>query len=205
MNTLACGPFFSEVGAAASLFVLLVVKPLTCFAFIQAFRYRVSRHIPMSYRRAVVLAAIRTGAGVLLIGVAYFVLSAFESPGLVVPWVFLGVERLGAWLALGWFGAALRGRRLVGWTLSAAAIDIAFDAALGFNLGEEWLVSGGILAAVAAFIGTLSVIGRRDSLRARFAHFGRCVSCQYDLTGNLSGRCPECGSPVATDPVLLAA
>lgn len=25
---------------------------------------------------------------------------------------------------------------------------------------------------------------------------GRCASCGYDLTGNVSGRCPECGEPV---------
>ena len=26
---------------------------------------------------------------------------------------------------------------------------------------------------------------------------GHCVSCGYDLTGNKSGRCPECGTPTA--------
>ena len=25
-----------------------------------------------------------------------------------------------------------------------------------------------------------------------------CEKCGYDLTGNVSGRCPECGSPIAT-------
>jgi hypothetical protein len=25
----------------------------------------------------------------------------------------------------------------------------------------------------------------------------RCLKCRYDLTGNLSGRCPECGTVVA--------
>lgn len=25
-----------------------------------------------------------------------------------------------------------------------------------------------------------------------------CENCEYDLTGNVSGRCPECGSPVIT-------
>jgi undecaprenyl pyrophosphate phosphatase UppP len=25
---------------------------------------------------------------------------------------------------------------------------------------------------------------------------GRCQKCGYDLTGNVSGRCPECGTPV---------
>jgi hypothetical protein len=31
----------------------------------------------------------------------------------------------------------------------------------------------------------------------RFPH-GFCQACGYDLTGNVSGRCPECGEPVAT-------
>ncbi len=28
---------------------------------------------------------------------------------------------------------------------------------------------------------------------------GHCPNCDYDLTGNLSGRCPECGSKIARD------
>ncbi len=28
---------------------------------------------------------------------------------------------------------------------------------------------------------------------------GHCQSCGYDLTGNVSGRCPECGSAVLSD------
>jgi len=30
------------------------------------------------------------------------------------------------------------------------------------------------------------------------SHFqgGGCRQCGYDLTGNLSGRCPECGTPI---------
>ncbi len=28
---------------------------------------------------------------------------------------------------------------------------------------------------------------------------GHCKSCGYDLTGNVSGVCPECGQPCATD------
>jgi len=26
---------------------------------------------------------------------------------------------------------------------------------------------------------------------------GHCRGCDYDLTGNVSGRCPECGTPIA--------
>lgn len=29
---------------------------------------------------------------------------------------------------------------------------------------------------------------------------GQCVRCAYDLTGNTSGVCPECGTPIATEP-----
>ncbi len=40
---------------------------------------------------------------------------------------------------------------------------------------------------------------RRDCLNAQrdaLLRSGRCPTCDYDLTGNVSGKCPECGSPV---------
>ena len=30
--------------------------------------------------------------------------------------------------------------------------------------------------------------------RARWKRAGRCAHCGYDLTGNVSGKCPECGT-----------
>ncbi len=30
---------------------------------------------------------------------------------------------------------------------------------------------------------------------------GHCRKCRYDLTGNTSGRCPECGTPISQPPV----
>ena len=36
--------------------------------------------------------------------------------------------------------------------------------------------------------------------RGRRARLSKgCDNCRYDLTGNVSGRCPECGKPVTTD------
>ena len=32
-------------------------------------------------------------------------------------------------------------------------------------------------------------------MRDRHRHPGHCENCGYDLTGNLSGRCPKCGEP----------
>ena len=38
---------------------------------------------------------------------------------------------------------------------------------------------------------------RRRRARARRVRLGRCAGCAYDLTGNVSGVCPECGASVA--------
>ena len=210
MSTLACGPFFSTTGLWVSLFVLLVVKPATYFAFIQSFRYRVSRDVPMSFGRALGLTAARTLIGAtLLVGVALTagLLTRSSTAGSAthpfILWGVLAAERLGLWLGLGvWAG--LRGRRLVGWTLSGVCIDLAYDVALGVTLADEWLIHAGILAAVFVFIALLHAIGRRRTLRDRFGTGPRCARCSYDLTGNQSGVCPECGTPAAAPVPAVA-
>src|SRR5215212_6557125 len=118
MLTLACGPFFSTTGLWASLFILLLVKPATYFAFIQAFRYRVSRDVPMSTRQAIGLTVARTLMGVVLLGgVALAAGLVAGSPvgstgySASILWGTLAVERLGLWLCLGLY-AGLRTRRL---------------------------------------------------------------------------------------------
>ena len=50
-----------------------------------------------------------------------------------------------------------------------------------------WMVLFGILPA-------LKLLRLRRKHRLRRA--GRCVNCGYDLTGNVSGSCPECGTAV---------
>lgn len=214
MHTLACGPFFSTTGFVVSLFILLVVKPATYFAFIQAFRFRVSRDAPMSFRRAIGLAAARTLIGAALIGGvaaagALLAGSSVQSESrAVMLWGFLAVERLALWLGLGLY-AGLRTRRLIGWTISGVCIDLAYDIAVGVSLADQWLLHAALLAAVTVFIGLLHIIGRRQSLRARFATNPRCWKCGYDLTGNVSGVCPECGmevpAPTRTDGAARAA
>ena len=207
MVTLACGPFFSTLGLGVSLFTLLVVKPATYFAFMQAFRYRVSRDLPMSTRQAVWLTVTRTlvgaalVAGAALIGGVLFQSSSID-PELraAVLWAALAAERMGLWLCLGLY-AGIRGRRLAGWTMSGVGIDLAYDVAAGVSLADQWLIHGAILAAVLLFIAALHKVGRRASLRARFATSRRCARCAYDLTGNVSGICPECGSPIRTTPL----
>jgi hypothetical protein len=52
------------------------------------------------------------------------------------------------------------------------------------------------LAYPAAGLLAFAFVPRR--LRRRPCQLGHCRRCGYDLTGNVSGVCPECGSPVAT-------
>jgi hypothetical protein len=54
------------------------------------------------------------------------------------------------------------------------------------------MLTGLILAAISA---ALLVIRTRAHVPR--AEAPRCVRCRYDLTGNLSGVCPECGKPIA--------
>lgn len=51
-----------------------------------------------------------------------------------------------------------------------------------------------LLASCAAVLPTVRVLRRRRPTRARL---GLCPRCRYNLTGNVSGVCPECGTPVA--------
>jgi len=199
--TLACGPYFDESGAWTSLVLFLLIKPLAYFAFIQAFRYRVSRAIPMRFSQAILLTLARSGLGIALVGGgAWLMLAAGgrESAILVpISWVYLYAERLFSWWLVGWRGAGLRGRRLIGWIISGTLINAAFDFAVIAGLFAGWIPPVITVGCVAVFIALLHVIGRRESLRLRFTSNIRCVSCQYDLTGNLSGRCPECGQVIA--------
>lgn len=62
---------------------------------------------------------------------------------------------------------------------------------LNAALGEWGRVAAGV-PLVAVFLAVrawMQALARRDArLEA-----GQCVACGYSLTGNVSGRCPECG------------
>jgi len=63
------------------------------------------------------------------------------------------------------------------------------------DLPARWIVLAGLLLWLVLF--TLLMrhaahIARQRRERAK----GRCTTCDYDLTGNVSGRCPECGTSV---------
>jgi hypothetical protein len=50
------------------------------------------------------------------------------------------------------------------------------------------------LAVAIAFAGVRTVLYAKRELPAARRKLGLCERCGYDLTGNVSGVCPECGS-----------
>ncbi|HVT79323.1 MAG TPA: RDD family protein [Phycisphaerae bacterium] len=61
---------------------------------------------------------------------------------------------------------------------------VAFQLARGQRLGDGW--SNGM------------VIWKKYERSPVFGAQGFCETCQYDLRGNVSGTCPECGSPISS-------
>ena len=68
--------------------------------------------------------------------------------------------------------------------------------------GEIVAVSIWGMLANAACVGVLAaaILSGPRLMRAARVRFlpspGRCARCRYDLTGNVSGVCPECGTPI---------
>jgi uncharacterized paraquat-inducible protein A len=62
----------------------------------------------------------------------------------------------------------------------------------------QFVVSGWLLSVLTAVLTVPFISGliRHRVLRRRAAQ-NRCLRCGYLLTGNVSGRCPECGSEIA--------
>lgn len=62
-----------------------------------------------------------------------------------------------------------------------------------------WLILGGLALAPTLRFALLI----RDRSCRRRLRAGHCEVCLYDLTGNTSGVCPECGTPVTKKPGTL--
>jgi hypothetical protein len=69
-----------------------------------------------------------------------------------------------------------------------------------FRRGTRLEIEGGWMEGLSG----LTVIGSIAAFRAVFRtvrrkmdvnRSGHCGNCDYDLTGNVSGTCPECGTP----------
>ena len=202
---LACGPYFDEAGMVASLVLLVLIKPLSYFAYIRAFRYRVCAAIPMSMKRSVSLTALRAGLGLALVGGGAWLIQASDLGGNeILQWGSLYLVRAFAWWIVGRV-ADLRGWRMLGWIIGGEAINVVFDFAILAGLATGVVPAIGAVVLIAIFVALLEWRGRRPELIARFSADPNCPVCQYNLTGNLSGICPECGTPIRLTPALQPA
>lgn len=60
-----------------------------------------------------------------------------------------------------------------------------------------WLFAPILLLALAACLERDRRRTRRSAEGERRWREGRCVACGYSLRGNVSGTCPECGTPAS--------
>ncbi len=193
---LACGPYFgSERTVLGLAFIFLIAKPLAYVAFTYAFRYQVSRPIPLGLGRAVLIAIVRTVIGVVIIGGGALLLASGGDSSVAVGAIYLYVSRPLAWGLVGARMLRLRGGRLAGWIVAGTVMNAGFDLLVFSGWFEDfrWMI---VLAGLIAFLVMLHVMGQRDSLRLQFDGFPRCSECGYNLTGNLSGVCSECGTVI---------
>lgn len=82
-----------------------------------------------------------------------------------------------------------------------------FKVSVFLGLTKNPAVSGIYLHIFLAFVvGVITAIKLFKRTSGQVAIENHCIHCQYDLTSNQSGICPECGSPiVATSPAGPAA
>lgn len=80
--------------------------------------------------------------------------------------------------------------------VTQASSAVVWVAVLRFEWPSWLTVVLYLVPFVAA--GIAFVISRRRSERDEGVARGCCARCAYDLTGNVSGRCPECGCATPT-------
>ncbi len=84
--------------------------------------------------------------------------------------------------------------RMSKYAMVGAFAPLALSLPAAYGMMPESLRSalqvGSLLVMVCAFAPVVVDIRQRPKV-------GHCAHCGYDLTGNASGRCPECGTAVA--------
>ncbi len=72
----------------------------------------------------------------------------------------------------------------------------------GQTVSETWsfVAFFGSVFAQACLYWVLWVLWDRRYQRRKRRRQGLCLTCAYNLTGNVSGVCPECGTDVGTHP-----
>jgi hypothetical protein len=120
--------------------------------------------------------------------------------------ICMGAFAVAAALPVAWAiaprGFANRNRRLMAHATMAAALVGTTGMLAGWGYWRNWKAldprydaAGWGLILIPLGIAAIVVARRRDAATA-----GHCPACDYDLTGNLSGVCPECGAAASALP-----
>lgn len=88
-------------------------------------------------------------------------------------------------------------RTFLGWATFSAAEAFERGATESWYFSPVNLVGDWLMVCAAGGLVLWARRLARGARRQRRAARGECVVCGYNLTGNVSGRCPECGHPIA--------
>ena len=83
-------------------------------------------------------------------------------------------------------------------SLRAILLLVAVGAVIVGTLAAAMMLPGAMMLIIAAggfaFTGLLFFWNWPGDVRRQRRERGQCLQCGYDLRGNVSGVCPECGS-----------
>ncbi len=187
------------------LFILLVVNPIAYYFLVNAYRYRVNRAMPITRSQTVKLAAARIGMGMVFVGGGTWVSLVVGDPfGVLLCYIV--VARITIWWVVGKHMLILSSKRLFGWIVAGMIIDTAFDVMINRefliksdNYYHGVLLTLPVVVPVAIFVYFINRRGKRPELVEQFDPSQFCQTCKYNLTGNLTGICPECGTPISIE------
>ena len=127
----------------------------------------------------------------------------------VGPWAGHGLELLasGGWINLSWYADGADGAELQNvWECRVVGLSVVYQREKNVrfigspaydpswrgwiaSIYDCWIIA---VAAVLPALYSISLLRRRSRRNLTAS----CRSCGYSLTGNTSGVCPECGTPV---------
>ncbi len=80
--------------------------------------------------------------------------------------------------------------------LSVFPPTLALSTRGGELLGSYQITIGVILYIPAVILAVSLVMHHKEIFNQRLLEQAVCPKCSYDLTGNISGTCPECGTAI---------
>lgn len=204
--TLAHGVFFVDTAWQVTIALVMIAKVTLHWLLIWAYRYQVSSDRPASSRRIIAMTGVRAAMGPIVVLVMWLGVSLKRA---LLFYLAPYLVRVVAWVFVGWL-MPLRGKRVGGFLLAGMWIDVVLDVAIvATGMADDYGGTGlAGLAALGLLIGglplglllvPLCLSSKSPALLARFQSDRVCRKCGYDLTGNATGVCPECGTAIKAE------